>query len=81
MKAIVNREVAERQLADEELQASIDRQLRSLAGGAKPEATAGTAPKSGLAELDSKIDKVYDSVVMQFKNYNVKTEAILEEIQ
>ena len=76
MKAIVNREVAERQLADEDLQASVDRQIRSITGGAK---AGGSAPTSGLAELDSKIDKVYDSVLMKFKNYNVETEAMLEE--
>lgn len=78
MKAIVNREVAERQLADEELQASVDRQIRSITGGAKG---GDSAPKSGLVELDSKIDKVYDSVLMKFKNYNVETEAMLEEFQ
>ena len=78
MKAIVNREVAERQLADEELQASVDRQIRSIKGGAKG---GDSATKSGLAELDSKIDKVYDSVLMKFKNYNVETEAMLEEFQ
>jgi hypothetical protein len=77
MKAIVAREVAERQVALEALQASVDRQIRSLTGGA---ASGASAPASGLAALDNKIDKVYDSVLLKFKNYNVETEAALEEL-
>ena len=64
-------------VALEALQASVDRQIRSLTGGA---ASGASAPASGLAELDNKIDKVYDSVLLKFKNYNVETEATLEEL-
>ena len=68
MKAIVNREVAERQLADEDLQASVDRQIRSVTGGAKGNAGAGAPAASvcdhsacdiKIAACEAKIDKGY----------------------
>ena len=61
-------------MADEDLQASVDRQIRSVTGGAKAKAAA-SAPSGDVSELeskiDSKIDKVYDAVVLQIKNNKV----------
>ena len=37
------------------------------------------ATQTGLEELEIKINKVYDSMLMKFKNYNVETEAMLDE--
>jgi hypothetical protein len=35
--------------------------------------------KEKYSSLDTKIDKVYDSLLMKFKNGNVESEAMLEE--
>ena len=77
MKAIVNREVAERELGDEEVQASVNRQIRSIS--MKKSDDTSPVLQSSLEELEIKINKVYDSMLMKFKNYNVETEAMLDE--
>ena len=80
MKAIVNKEVAERQLADEELQASVNMQLRRIKADVMNGEELG-AIKEKYGALDTKIDKVYDSLLMKYKNGNVESEAMLEEFQ
>jgi len=39
------------------------------------------AIKEKYGALDTKIDKVYDSLLMKYKNGNVESEAMLEEFQ
>jgi len=80
MKAIVNKETAERILADEELQVSLGQQIRKLKKDQDKDDELNKMMDK-IMELEGKIDKAYESLLMKFKNGQVESEALLEELQ
>lgn len=80
MKAIVNKETAERMLADEELQNQLTQGLRKLKVEMRNNEEIN-ALSDKQNELENKIDATYDALTMKFKNSQVENEALIDELQ
>jgi len=80
MKAIVNKETAERMLADEELQNQLTQGLRKLKVEMRNNEEIN-ALSDKQHELENKIDATYDALTMKFKNSQVENEALIDELQ
>lgn len=81
MKAIVNREAAERMLADEDLLINVNSQLKSYKFEPVKEGLTDKGEKSKLVELDTKIEQTFQSLSMKFKNAQVENQARIDELE
>lgn len=80
MKAIVNRETAERMLADEELQTNVTMQISKLKKDMNNNQEMMSLVDS-VDQLETKIDQHFDALQLKFKNSQIENEALIDELQ
>ena len=80
MKAIVNKEAAERMLADEELMLNVNAQLKKYKIEPVEDAKEDKKDKNRLFVLEAKIDSSYNSLQMKYKNSQMENKAEIEEL-
>ena len=80
MKAIINKETAERMLADEDLLRNVNSKLKGVSVSKQKEPVA-TSNSANQGDLENKIDSTFQSLEMKFKNSQIETKAEIQEIQ
>jgi len=77
LKAITNKEQAERQTADDEMASYINRQLAKLTNS---QTAFQDEIQIKYKDLDGKIEKAHDSLQMKFNNNQIKIDSQVEEL-